>query len=87
MWTVDIDVGGTLTDGLFTDGSAMVCVKAASTPHDLTVCLFACLGQGAARLGFADAAAFPEHVELIRWSTTITSNVLQGISVLLENPA
>ncbi len=76
MWTVDIDVGGTLTDGLFTDGTTVECVKVDSTPHDLTVCLVECLAQGAARLGFADAAAFVEHVELIRWSTTITSNVL-----------
>ncbi len=76
MWTADIDVGGTLTDGLFTDGTTVVCAKVDSTPHDLTVCLAECLAQGAAKLGFADAAAFLEQVELIRWSTTITSNVL-----------
>ena len=76
MWTVDIDVGGTLTDGIFTQGNQIHCVKVDSTPHDLTVCLFDCLAQGAARLGFADAASLLEDVELIRWSTTITSNVL-----------
>lgn len=76
MWTVDIDVGGTLTDGLFANGENVVCVKVDTTPHDLTVCLFDCLAQGAAKLDFADTAEFLEHVELIRWSTTITSNVL-----------
>ena len=76
MWTVDIDVGGTLTDGLFSDGNRVECVKVDSTPHDLTVCLFDCLAQGATRAGFPDAASFLEEVELIRWSTTITSNVL-----------
>ena len=76
MWTVDIDVGGTLTDGIFIQGNQIHCVKVDSTPHDLTVCLFDCLAQGASRLGFADAAALLENVELIRWSTTITSNVL-----------
>jgi len=76
VWTADIDVGGTLTDGLFTDGTRVVCAKVDSTPHDLTVCLVDCVTQGAAKLGFADAAAFLEQVELIRWSTTITSNVL-----------
>ena len=76
MWTVDIDVGGTLTDGLFSDGNRVECVKVDSTPHDLTVCLFDCLAQGAARAGYPDAASFLEEVELIRWSTTITSNVL-----------
>jgi N-methylhydantoinase A len=76
VWTVDIDVGGTLTDGLFSDGATMACAKVDTTPHDLTVCLFDCLAQGAAQLGFADTNQFLEHVELIRWSTTITSNVL-----------
>lgn len=76
MWTVDIDVGGTLTDGIFTRGDQVVCVKVDSTPHDLTVCLFECLAQGAAKLGFAEPMDLLENVELIRWSTTITSNVL-----------
>jgi len=76
MWTVDIDVGGTLTDGLFTRGDSVTSVKVDSTPHDLTVCLMECLAQGAAQLGYRDTAEFLEQVELIRWSTTITSNVL-----------
>ena len=76
MWTVDIDVGGTLTDGIFTNGEQVFSAKVDTTPHDLTVCLFDCLAQGAAKLGFADTPAFLEHIDLIRWSTTITSNVL-----------
>ena len=76
MWTVDIDVGGTLTDALFTKDDEVFCVKVDTTPHDLTVCLFDCLSQAAGKLGFAASNEFLEHVELIRWSTTITSNVL-----------
>jgi N-methylhydantoinase A/oxoprolinase/acetone carboxylase beta subunit len=76
VWTADIDVGGTLTDGLFASGQNLVSVKVDTTPHDLTVCLFDCLSQAASRLDFPDAASFLEHVDLIRWSTTITSNVL-----------
>ena len=76
MYSVDIDVGGTLTDGIFSDGTRVVCVKVDSTPHDLTVCLFDCLDHGAVQLGFSDLALFLEQVELLRWSTTITSNVL-----------
>jgi N-methylhydantoinase A len=76
VWTADIDVGGTLTDGLFTSGDDVVCVKVDTTPHDLTVCLFDCLNQAAEKMGFSDAIAFIENVDLIRWSTTITSNVL-----------
>ena len=76
MWTADIDVGGTLTDGLFASGDKLVSVKVDTTPHDLTVCLFDCLAQAATKVEFADVNSFLEEVELIRWSTTITSNVL-----------
>jgi N-methylhydantoinase A/oxoprolinase/acetone carboxylase beta subunit len=73
---VDIDVGGTLTDGIFTSGEEVFCVKVDTTPHDLTVCLFDCLSRAADKLGFPSTNEFLENVELIRWSTTITSNVL-----------
>ena len=76
MLTADIDIGGTLTDGIFIDGKKLVCVKVDTTPHDLTVCLFECLTLGATQLGYADVDPFLENLELIRWSTTITSNVL-----------
>jgi N-methylhydantoinase A/oxoprolinase/acetone carboxylase beta subunit len=76
VYNVDIDVGGTLTDGIFSDGSRITCAKVDTTPHDLTVCLFDCLTQGADRLGFPDLRTFLEQVGLLRWSTTITSNVL-----------
>ncbi len=76
MWTIDIDVGGTLTDGLFTNGEDLFCLKVDTTPHDLTVCFLDCLAQAAAKLNFPDVVAFLEHVDLVRWSTTITSNVL-----------
>jgi N-methylhydantoinase A len=76
VYSVDIDVGGTLTDGIFGDGTRIICAKVDSTPHDLTVCLFDCLTHGATQLGFPDLPAFLDQVELLRWSTTITSNVL-----------
>ncbi len=76
MLTADIDIGGTLTDGIFIDDKKLVCVKVDTTPHDLTVCLFDCLSQGATQLGYPELDAFLEDLELIRWSTTITSNVL-----------
>jgi N-methylhydantoinase A len=76
MYTVDIDVGGTLTDGLFSDGKTAIPVKVDTTPHDLTVCFRDCLTEGAHRSGFDDLTAFLNQVDLIRWSTTITSNAL-----------
>lgn len=80
MLTADIDIGGTLTDGIFIDGEKLVCVKVDTTPHDLTVCLLDCLTQGATQLGYTDVDAFLENLELIRWSTTITSNVLAELT-------
>jgi len=74
--TADIDIGGTLTDGIFIDGAKLVSVKVDTTSHDLTVCLLDCLSQGATQLGYGDLDTFLEKLELIRWSTTITSNVL-----------
>ncbi|MGZ3616996.1 MAG: hydantoinase/oxoprolinase family protein [Ktedonobacteraceae bacterium] len=76
MYTVDIDVGGTLTDGLFSDGKTAIPVKVDTTPHDLTVCFQDCLTEGAHHFGFDDLTEFLNQVDLIRWSTTITSNAL-----------
>lgn len=76
MYIVDIDVGGTLTDGIFNGAGEPLLVKVDTTPHDLTVCFFDCLQAGAEQLGFTSLATFLDEVELIRWSTTITSNVL-----------
>ena len=76
MWTVDIDVGGTLTDGIASGGPSLISAKVDTTPHDLTVCLFECLSKIAANANYPETAAFLEDVDLIRWSTTITSNIL-----------
>src|SRR5256885_2266151 len=64
MYTVDIDVGGTLTDGLFSDGQPAIPVKVDTTPHDLTVCFRDCLTEGARRFGFDDLTAFLNQVDL-----------------------
>lgn len=76
MLTVDIDVGGTLTDGLVRGPDTMVEVKVDTTPHDLTVCFFECLEEAADRLGYADLESFLGDVSVLRWSSTVTTNVL-----------
>ncbi len=76
MYTIDIDVGGTLTDGLFGNAEQLASVKVDTTPHDLTVCFLDCLQAGADQLGFDDLGALLAETQLIRWSTTITTNVL-----------
>lgn len=74
--TVDIDIGGTLTDGLFSDGQQVVAAKVDTTPHDFTICFFDCLREGAERLGYDDISEFLANVKVIRWSSTIATNVL-----------
>ena len=77
MYTVDIDTGGTMTDGLVSDGTTMVTVKVDTTPHDLTVSFREVLGEAARQLGFGDdLGRFLDEVSLIRWTSTITSNAL-----------
>src|SRR5947209_3065940 len=75
-YTVDIDIGGTLTDGVFSDGERVEIVKVDTTPHDLTVCFFECLQEGARRFGFDDLTRFLAEVAVVRWSSTIATNVI-----------
>jgi acetophenone carboxylase len=75
-FTADIDIGGTLTDGLISDGIRLWTVKVDTTPHDFTVCFFDCLRQGAELVGYPDLTSFLEKVSIIRWSATIATNVL-----------
>jgi N-methylhydantoinase A/oxoprolinase/acetone carboxylase beta subunit len=75
-YTADIDIGGTLTDGLFSDGATVTPAKVDTTPHDFTVCFFECLKEGARLLGFEDLTAFLQKVAVIRWSATIATNII-----------
>lgn len=76
MFTVDIDTGGTMTDALVSDGAARHAFKVDTTPHDYTVSFLACLQEAAKALDYPSVEAFLRKVELIRWSSTITTNVL-----------
>ncbi|HIJ61186.1 MAG TPA: hydantoinase/oxoprolinase family protein [Rhodospirillaceae bacterium] len=76
MYTVDIDTGGTMTDALVSGGEELHAFKVDTTPHDYTVSFVGCLAEATKKLGFADIEAFLSKVDLIRWSSTITTNVL-----------
>lgn len=76
MYTVDIDTGGTYTDGLFSDGEKLTSVKVDTTPHDLTIAFSQCLEEGSKKLGFENIMDFLDQVDIIRWSSTIASNTL-----------
>lgn len=72
--TINIDTGGTFTDGYFTrDGSAER-VKVDTTPHDLTECLANCVAEGARRLGYPNVQALLLDTEVFRFSSTIGTN-------------
>lgn len=77
MYTVDIDTGGTMTDCLVTGNDGrQIFLKVDTTPHDYMVSFRNCLDEAASMLGTADIQGFLSRVALIRWSSTITTNVI-----------
>jgi N-methylhydantoinase A len=74
-FTIDIDNGGTFTDGLFTGDGRIEWVKVDTTPHDLTVCFLKCIEEGAAKFGLSVPQLLHE-TEVIRFSTTHATNTL-----------
>ena len=76
MFTVDIDTGGTMTDALVSDGKEIRAFKVDTTPHDYTISFRECLAEAAKQYGYGSVQSFLDNVTLIRWSSTITSNVV-----------
>jgi len=74
-FTIDIDTGGSFTDGFLTAGDRIEQVKVDTTPHDLTVCFLNCIGEGANRLGIS-VEELLSRTRVIRYSTTIGTNCL-----------
>lgn len=76
MFNVDIDTGGTMTDGLVSGNGQVLSLKVETTPHDVTIAFVDILEAARDQLDFADLRSLLAQVEVIRWSSTITSNVL-----------
>ncbi|WP_433755686.1 hydantoinase/oxoprolinase family protein [Nocardia sp. CA-135398] len=76
MYNVDIDTGGTMTDGLVSGSDRVVSLKVETTPHDMTVAFMNILEAARAAFEYSDLRSLLQDVEVIRWSSTITSNVL-----------
>jgi len=72
---IDIDNGGTFTDGFFTSEGRIEWVKVDTTPHDLTVCFLKCIEEGAEKFGITVRQLLQE-TEVIRFSTTHATNTL-----------
>jgi N-methylhydantoinase A/oxoprolinase/acetone carboxylase beta subunit len=76
MYCVDVDTGGTMTDTLVSGDGEPLLIKVESTPHDVTVSFMQSLTRAAEALGHHTLDAFLDEVRLIRWTSTLTSNVL-----------
>lgn len=72
--TINIDTGGTFTDGYLTVGERAASVKVETTPHDLTECLAACVAEGARSLGYPSTQALLLDTDVFRFSSTLATN-------------
>jgi N-methylhydantoinase A/acetophenone carboxylase len=75
MNTIDIDTGGTFTDGVFRLNDRVVTVKVDTTPHDPVKCFMACIEEGARQLGM-DQPELLEVTDVIRYATTAATNAI-----------
>ena len=74
-FTIDIDTGGTFTDGFFARGGDWRTIKTPTTPHDLTVCFAECIKEGARAFGLSPEELLRE-AEVVRFSNTIGTNCI-----------
>ena len=75
MFQVGIDMGGTFTDGFFTNGTTAAVIKVPTTHHDLTRSVLACLRQGADAFGL-ELTEFLIEIDVLRVATTIGTNAV-----------
>jgi N-methylhydantoinase A len=73
--TIDIDTGGTFTDGVVSTGGETWPIKVLTTPHDLTIALRELIGEAAGRVGVEESELL-RRVESIRYSTTLGTNTI-----------
>ena len=74
-YAVGIDMGGTFTDGYFSDGERAVAAKVPTTHFDLTRSVTACLCEGAEAFDVA-LEDFLAEISLFRLATTIGTNAV-----------
>lgn len=75
MYTIDIDVGGTFTDGFFTDGEQVRTTKVLTTPHDITECVVTSIQEGSVAFGI-DVRGLLRRTSVVRLSTTLGTNTI-----------
>ena len=75
MYSIDIDIGGTFTDGFFSDGKRVETGKVLTTPHDITESFMSCVEAGSAAFGL-ELGDFLRRAEVARVSSTVGTNLL-----------
>lgn len=75
MNSIDVDTGGTFTDGVFRLDGRVVTTKVDTTPHDPVQCFVNCIESGAALLG-REVPELLAATEVIRYSTTAATNAM-----------
>lgn len=75
MYTIDLDVGGTFTDGFFSDGQTYRTAKVPTTAYDVPACVLECVAAGAAAFG-TDTAGLLRDASVFRLATTIGTNII-----------
>ena len=88
--TIDLDTGGTFTDGFVSGASGAIRSKVDTTPHDLTEGILLCLDDAASQLGL-DRPQLLRRAEVIRLSTTVGTNTLINrsgakVGLLVDGP-
>lgn len=74
-YTIDIDTGGTFTDGFFARAEGFRAIKTPTTPHDLTACFLNCIRAGADAFGVTTEALLAE-TEVVRFCNTVGTNAI-----------
>ena len=74
-FSIDMDVGGTFTDGFFTDGREIRSDKVLTTPHEVSECLCNCIAAGARTFSIS-TGEFLRRTAVVRVSTTVGTNLL-----------
>jgi N-methylhydantoinase A/acetophenone carboxylase len=75
MNSIDIDTGGTFTDGVFRHDGRVVTVKVDTTPHDPVKCFMECIAHGAAKLGI-ERSELLHGTDILRYATTAATNAI-----------
>lgn len=75
MFSIDVDIGGTFTDGFFSDGERVHTAKVLTTPYDVTDGFMSCVAVGSADIGL-QLTELLRRTSIVRVSTTIGTNLL-----------